>query len=83
MHFSYIYLHSVEEADVELLFAGRELLGKEITRIKLNFKVYGQDEGKYAAVIAAYEDGEFYLDAVYRETEVKNTTRLNIALPGW
>ncbi|XP_064388611.1 uncharacterized protein LOC135336680 [Halichondria panicea] len=73
----------VEEADVEQLFTGREQLGKEITRITLKFRVEGQDEGVYSAVISTYEDGDMiYLDAVYRDTDTKNKARLNVALPG-
>ncbi len=73
----------MEEADVEQLFTGREQLGKEITRITLKFRVEGQDEGVYSAVISTYEDGDMiYLDAVYRDTDTKNKARLNVALPG-
>ncbi len=74
----------VKEADVGRLFAGRELLGKEVlTRMTLKFIVEGQDEGIYSAVIATYEDGDvFYLDAVYRKQAFENRAKLNIGLPG-
>ena len=73
----------VEDADVGQLFTGMEQLGKEVTRITLKFKVEGQDEGIYSAVISTYEDGDmFCLDAVYRDTDTKNKARLNFALPG-
>ena len=66
------------------MFTGREQLGKEVTRVTLNFVVEGQDEGRYSAVIATYGDGDvFYLDAVYRKTAIDKRARLNIALPGW
>ncbi len=71
----------MKEADVEQLFVGKELLGKELTRITLSFVVEGQDEGTYSAHIASYEDG-FRVDAVYRETNLKNKAKLDIALPG-
>ncbi|XP_064387648.1 uncharacterized protein LOC135335895 isoform X2 [Halichondria panicea] len=74
----------VEEADVGQLFVGREQLGKEVTEISVKFKVEGQHEGRYSAVIATYEDGDvFYLDAVYREPAIENRARLSIALPGY
>ncbi len=74
----------MEEADVGRLFAGRELLGKEVlTRMTLKFIVEGQGEGIYSAVIATYEDGDvFYLDAVYRKQAFENRAKLNIGLPG-
>ncbi|XP_064387776.1 uncharacterized protein LOC135335965 [Halichondria panicea] len=73
----------VEEADVGQLFAGKEQLGKEVTKISVTFKVEGQDEGRYSAVIAAYEDGDmFCLDAVYRKPAIEKRARLNTALPG-
>ncbi|XP_064387744.1 uncharacterized protein LOC135335941 isoform X2 [Halichondria panicea] len=73
----------VEEADVGQLFIGREQLGKEVTKISLTFKVEGQGEGRYSAVIATYEDGDmFYLDAVYRKPATEKRARLNVALPG-
>ncbi|XP_064387703.1 uncharacterized protein LOC135335910 isoform X2 [Halichondria panicea] len=74
----------VEEADVGQLFVGREQLGKKITEISVKFKVEGQHEGRYSAVIATYEDGDmFSLDAVYREPAVDKRARLSIALPGY
>ena len=73
----------MEEADVGQLFVGREQLGKEVTKISVKFKVEGQHEGRYSAVIATYEDGDmFSLDAVYREPAVDKRARLSIALPG-
>ncbi|XP_064388004.1 uncharacterized protein LOC135336188 isoform X3 [Halichondria panicea] len=73
----------VEEADVGQLFVGREQLGKEVTKISVTFNVEGQDEGRYSAAIAAYEDGDmFCLDAVYRKQPLENRARLSIALPG-
>ena len=62
------------EADIGRLFAGRELLGKEVlTRMTLKFIVEGKDEGIYSAVIATYEGGDvFYLDAVYRKRKFEN-----------
>ena len=76
-------LTRVEEADVGKLFIGREQLGKEVTKISLTFKVEGQGEGRYSAVIATYEDGDmFYLDAVYRKPATEKRARLNVALPG-
>ena len=73
----------MEEADVGQLFVGREQLGKEVTKISVTFNVEGQDEGRYSAAIAAYEDGDmFCLDAVYRKQPLENRARLSIALPG-
>ncbi len=78
-----LHVLRVEEADVGQLFVGREQLGKEVTKISVKFKVEGQHEGRYSAVIATYEDGDmFYLDAVYREPAIENRARLSIALPG-
>ncbi len=52
--------------------------------MNLSFVVEGQDEGTYMAVIASYANGDvFYLDAVYRKTDIDKKARLNIALPGW
>ncbi len=73
----------MEEADVRQLFSQREQLGNEITGITLKYRVEGQDKGIYSAVISIYEDGDvFYLDVVYRETDIMNKARLNFALPG-
>ena len=72
----------VEEVDVRKLLVGKEQLGKEITEICVKFKVEGQHEGRYTAVIATYDDDMFSLDAVYRDTDTKNKARLSIALPG-
>ncbi len=73
----------MEEADVRQLFSQREQLGNEITGITLKYRVEGQNEGTYSAVISIYEDGDvFYLDVVYSETDAKNKARLNFALPG-
>ncbi len=81
--FVILALPRVEEADVGQLFAGKEQLGKEVTKISVTFKVEGQDEGRYSAVIAAYEDGDmFCLDAVYRKPAIEKRARLNTALPG-
>ncbi len=76
-----LYPCSVKEADVEQLFVDKELLGKELTRITLSFVVKGQDEGTYSAHITSNEDG-FRVDAVYRETNIENKAKLDIALPG-
>ncbi|XP_064387766.1 uncharacterized protein LOC135335953 isoform X2 [Halichondria panicea] len=71
----------VEEADVKRLFIDKEVLGKKLTRITLTFVVEGQDEGRYSAHITSNED-DFRVDAVYRETQIKNKAKLDIALPG-
>ena len=72
----------VEESDVERLFKDRERLGKEtLTRISLEFTVEGQDEGTYSANVHA-TTGLFYLDAVYRQQDVKNRARIDITLVG-
>ncbi len=71
----------MEEADVGQLFFGREQLGKAVTKISVKFKVEGQGEGRYSAVIATYEDGDmFCLDAVYREPDIEKRARLDIAV---
>ncbi len=73
----------MKEADVGQLFVGRERLGKEVTKLSVEFEVKGQDEGIYSAVIATYEGGGvFCLDAVYREPAIEKRARLTIALPG-
>ena len=71
----------MEEADVKRLFIDKEVLGKKLTRITLTFVVEGQDEGRYSAHITSNED-DFRVDAVYRETQIKNKAKLDIALPG-
>ncbi len=82
VYFYTLHVLRVEEVDVGQLLVGKEQLGKEITEICVKFKVEGQHEGRYTAVIATYDDDMFSLDAVYRDTDTKNKARLSIALPG-
>ncbi len=83
VYFYTLHVLRVEEADVGKLFVGREQLGKEVTEISVKFKVEGQHQGRYSAVIATYGDGDiFFLDAVYRDPPIEKRARLSIALPG-
>ena len=72
----------MKENDVEQLFKGKERLGKEtFTRITLEFIVEGRNEGTYSAIV--HENvGMFYLDAVYRQQDIKNRARIDITLVG-
>ena len=72
----------VKENDVKRLFEGKERLGKEaFTRITLEYDVEGRDEGTYSAIV--HENvGMFYLDAVYRQQDIKNRARIDITLVG-
>ena len=85
--YNYTVHHSViscrvEEADLERLFKDKERLDREaFTRIALEFSVNGQDEGTYSAIVHE-SSGMFYLDAVYRQQDIKNRARIDISLAG-